>query len=291
MSTTTLIWSGVGLVLLILLWRAIYWYRQSRKLGKDGYLPPHPTFVGQWTLRAVSKLFSRLYVGPIQVLGGKNACFDGRLEILPNHQFPLDFMVVGKVLPFGFRHLGSYAEMRNPLRGSLAAFAGFFAVNTEGGKATGEGGGEAVVDAMARVLVQHPQTRLLMFPQGKLVKDNILRPQDFRTGGVRAMKKACEEYGLDPNKVAYLPMAIHYLRNSRHATWLHRLMNMIGWKNFRSFKYAGDRSTNFGAIVAIGKPMTLASLPDDVREATEKIRVEIDQLLSQAKQWEVDNLK
>ena len=130
-----------------------------------------------------------------------------------------------------------------------------------------------------------------MFPQGKLVKNNILLAADFRTGGVRAMKKACEEYGINPNDIAGLPMAIHYLRDPRHATWLHKLMTMIGWKNFRAFKYAGERSTNYGAIVAIGKPITLASLPDDAREATEQIRQEIDRLLTEAKDWEAKNLK
>lgn len=287
MSLSTIVITAFSVLALVLAWRVHYWYKQSQKLQQDGYLPPHPTFFGQWALRAISKLACRVFIGPVKVIDRKNARFDGRLNILPNHQFPLDFMVVGKSLPFGWRHLGTASEMSGPIRGTLAAFAGFFAVHTEGGKATG--GGEAAVDALARVLAQDKRTRLLMFPQGKLVKDNVLRPEDFRTGAIRAMNRACDEYGVEPNRIAVLPLAIHYLRDRRNATWMHRAMQSL-WKGFRTFKYGGEKTTNYGAVVVVGKPIVLSSLPEDAREATETIRQEMDQLLARAKQWEADRL-
>lgn len=268
----------------LLVWRVIYWYGQGKKLQKDGYLPPYPTFVGQWTLRAISKVMCRLFVGPVKVIGRENTNFNGRLNILPNHQFPLDFMVMGRSLTSGFRHLGTSSEMKGGVRGTLAAFAGFYAANTDAGKIQGNTG-EMIVDATARVLAQHKRARNLMFPQGKLVKDNVQRPDEYRTGSTRAIQRACAEYGVNPDEIAALPVAILYLRDPRYASWMHKLMNKIGWKKFRSFRYDKQSTTNYGAVVVFGKPILASSLPADARDATEVIRVEIDKCLSQAKEW------
>lgn len=268
----------------LLVWRVIYWYGQGKKLQKDGYLPPYPTFVGQWTLRVISKLMCRLFVGPVKVIGRENANFKGRLNILPNHQFPLDFMVMGRSLPSGFRHLGTASEMKGGVRGTLAAFAGFYAAHTDAGKIQGNTG-DMIVDATARVLAQHKRARNLMFPQGTLVKDNVQRSEQYRTGAMRAIARACAEYGVSPDEIAALPVAILYLRDPRYASTMHKLLNKIGWKKFRSFRYDKQSTTNYGAIVVIGKPILASSLPADARDATEVVRVEIDKCLTQAKEW------
>ncbi len=269
--------------------RARFWYLEGQKLQQDGYLPPHPTWFGQSLLRVVSKVLTRLYVGPVKVLHNENTDYPGRLHILPNHQFPLDFTVVGRSLPYGFRHLGTASEMKGKLRGTLSALAGFFAIHTDKGKATEKGGGEKAVKAMGLALARHKRSRVLTFPQGQLVKDNVLRAEEFRTGSIRAMHVAVDEHGVKPEELAVLPMAIHYLRDRRAASWLHRLFNCLGWKSFRTFKMFGEVTQNYGAIVAIGKPIPMTELPADPREAIEKVRVEIDKLLTEAKEWAVAN--
>lgn len=280
--------SGLAVVAALLIWRAVYWYREGQKLQMDGYLPPHPTFFGQGLLRLISKLATRLFVGPVKVLNGGNAStFKGRLHILPNHQFPLDFAVVGKSLPYGFRHLGTAGQMKGGLRGTLAAFAGFFAIKTEAGKATEKGGGEKAVNAMGLALARNRRSRVLTFPQGKLVGDNVLRAEEFRTGPIRACHVAIEKHGVKADEIAILPMAIHYLRDPRQKSWMHQLINWLGWKSFRTFKMFGETTRNYGAVVAIGKPIPMSELPADPREAIEKVRVIIDGLLTDAKTWAV----
>ncbi|MBZ0186074.1 MAG: hypothetical protein K8F91_07430, partial [Candidatus Obscuribacterales bacterium] len=177
--------------------------------------------------------------------------------------------------------LGTVSEMRNPMRATLSAFAGFFAVDTEGGKA--QKGGQAVVDACGKCLSLHPRSRLLLFPQGKLVRDNVLRSEDFRTGAIRAMHAARDKFGCQSCELAVLPMAVHYKRDARDATWFHKLVVKLGFKNFRRFKYDGVAATNYGAIVVIGRPIPMDDLPADPREAIEVVKQEIDKLLAVAK--------
>ncbi len=275
----------------VLTWRVRFWYLEGQKLQMDGYLPPHPTWFGQGALRLISKVMTRLYIGPVKVLHGENAKFDGRLHVLPNHQFPLDFTVVGKSLPYGFRHLGTASEMKGGVRGTLSAFGGFFAIHTDKGKATEKGGGEKAVNAMGLALARHERSRLLTFPQGQLVKDNILRAEEFRTGALRANLVAIKEHGVKPEDIAVLPMAIHYLRDRRQASWLHRLINLVGWKSFRTFRMFGEVTQNYGAVVSIGKPMRMSDLPSDPRAAIEVVRVEMDRLLTEAKDWADARLK
>lgn len=277
---TPLSWTLIAIVLVALIgWRAFFWYKEGRKLQKDGYLPPNPTFVGQLTLKLVSWIMCFRAVGPVKVMNRKNTRFKGRLNILPNHQFELDFMTVGKALPYGYRHLGSRAQMSNPILAMLAAFAGFFSANTDGGKA--KTGGSKVVEMLGKVLALHPRARLLMFQQGTLVRDNVLRTEEFRTGAVRALQSARDEEGIPESELAVLPVAIKYLREPEHRSWYHRLMNKLGRDKFRWFRMHGVTTKNCGAIVNFGKPIPLSDLPEDAREATGVIRLAIQSLLDE----------
>lgn len=282
---------GILVLALVIIWRAVFWYREGQKLQQDGYLPPHPTFIGQWTLRIAAKLMTRLFIGPVKVLHRGKSQYNGRLHIIPNHQYPLDFAVVGTALPYGFRHLGTAGQMKGGLKGMLSAFVGFFAVHTEGGKATEKGGGERAVQAMKKALVRNKRSKVLTFGQGKLEEDNILRPEAFRTGAIRATQAACTEDGINPNEIAVLPMAVLYLRDARYASWFHRLVNKLGFKKFRQFHFFDKTTQNYGAVVSIGDPITVAQLPADPREAIELVRVKIDALLTEAKAWADESVR
>ncbi len=286
MTNFSIVSLAVLAIVVLIVWRVVHYYREGQKLQIDGYLPPHPTFFGQGLLRITSKIATRLFVGPVKVINRSNASvFDGRLHILPNHQFPLDFTVVGKSLPYGFRHLGTAGQMKGALRGTLAAFAGFFAIKTEKGKATEKGGGEKAVNAMGLALARHKRSRVVTFPQGQLVGDNVIRPEEFRTGAIRACNVAIEQHGVKKTEIAVLPMAIHYLRDPRQASRMHRLINCLGWKSFRSFRMFDETTQNYGAVVVIGKPIPMSELPADPREAIEHVARIIDGHLTEAKAW------
>lgn len=277
----TTFWIVVAAIAVLLALRLAFWYKEGQKLLQDGYLPPNPTFLGQFLLKTVSRLMCFFFVGPVKVMNRKNAQYAGRLNILPNHQFELDFMVVANALPYGYRHLGSKGQMNTPIKASLSALAGFFAVDTEGGKAQGKGKGQLVVDACGRVLAQHPRARLLMFPQGMLQRENELKSDDFRTGAMRALQSARDSHGVNAAELAVLPMAVKYIRDPNKATWFHKFARAVGLKKFRKFRMHDVTTTNYGAIVNIGKAIPMKDLPEDPREAIEMVRQVIADLLAE----------
>lgn len=272
--------------------RAVYWYREGRKLQNSGYMPPSSTRFARGFYKSACRLIAFLGVGPVKVIGAENARFTGRALILPNHQFALDFAVVGKALPFSFRQVAKAREVKNPLLGTLAAWIGTVGVQVEGGKSQG-GGGQAVIDAGAKILANSSGARMLLFPQGKLVFDNKLAIEDFRTGATRILNTTVTAVGADG--LYALPMAIHYSRDPRDATRLHRFLNAIGLKAFRRYKdfelvanADGTKTkvnrvyTTYGATVVIGKPIAMRDLPTDPRAAINVIAAEIQMLLTTA---------
>ncbi len=271
--------------------RTAYWFWHGRKLQKSGYMPPSSTRVARWFYKVACKAIAFLGVGPIKVIGAENAKFVGRALVLPNHQFALDFAVIGKATPFSFRQLAKAKEVKNPFMGALAAWIGTVGVQVEGGKSQSAGGGQAVIDAGAKILAKSSGARMLLFPQGKLVFNNQLKEEDFRTGATRILNTTAGMVGI--NGLYALPMAVHYKRDRKDATRFHRLVNALGIKAFRRWKdfelvpnADGSKTkedrifTTYGATVAIGKPIAMADLPTDPREAIKVIAAEIQALLT-----------
>jgi hypothetical protein len=162
----------------------------------------------------------------------------------------------------------------------------------EGGKAQ-DGGSNTVIETGKNILVHSHGARLLLFPQGMLVWDNVLRPKEFRTGATRILQATLAEIGDDPLFV--LPIAIHYKRDPKDATLLTRIIHGMGLKGFRRWKdyeliknEDGTRTkkprvyTTYGATVVIGKAIPVRSLPADPREAIEMVRLAIQAQLEQA---------
>ena len=109
----------LALVIKIALWAALafvagrttYWFIQGRKLQDTGYMPPASTRFARWFYKMACHLITFLGVGPVKVIGTENAKFEGRALLLPNHQFALDFAVVGKSTPFSFRQVANGANL------------------------------------------------------------------------------------------------------------------------------------------------------------------------------------
>ena len=249
-------------------YRIFFWINEGQKLQSTGYLPPAPSIFGRSLLRLISWIGCCLFVGPIKVVGEENISINERLVVISNHQFPLDFMVLACTLPFSFRHLAKAEEVRG-WRASLAAYTGNFAVDVENGKAK-SGLGTLAVDACVRVLTHDTDNRLLIFPQGKIVAENKLTADDFRTGVMRAAQVAMEK--MPYSLFSIQPVAIQYQRDPKQAAFISRLAAKLGLRNF-------DGVTNYGAVVTIGKQILITQLPNDVKQATQTLRIEIQNLL------------
>lgn len=265
-----------GIAAVYIATRIRFWIREGRKMQTAGYLPSPPSWWGRTFYSLFCRLLARVLCGPVTVIGSENAHFAGRMAIAPNHQHGLDFLIIRKAMPYAYRQIGALKEVvRIPGLPALSAWVGTFTVPVQEGKA--KTGGQAAIDACARYLAQAKSNKLLIFLQGKLVFDNVLRPKEFRTGAVRALQAAAlmiEDGGV----LAFLPVAIYYHPVTRKASLGRRAINLL-WKTVASGYASGPVC---GATVAIGKPILLSELPTDIREATEVVRVAIQALLDQA---------
>ncbi|MBC7996346.1 MAG: 1-acyl-sn-glycerol-3-phosphate acyltransferase [Leptolyngbya sp.] len=295
----------LGLALLALGYFALrvrFWMNEGRKLQQSGYLPPPPSFFGNLAYRLVTKLACFLVVGPVKVIGRNNAKYPGRLIVVPNHQFEFDFAVTAQAMPYAYRQLAVASEVTG-WRAAVAAWVGFCAVDGERGKAKGKSGAEAVINAGAKILCN--DKAFLMFPQGLLVRDNVLRENEFRTGWIRILNKASTEIG--KGELSALPIGIVYKMDPKDATWFHRLANRINFPAFLlrliglpGFRVWVSKNSNpapgeptkivtkpYGATVVVGKPIPLSALPEDIHAATEVLRlalqVEVDKANAAAK--------
>jgi len=250
-----------------------FWKGEGRKLQKSGYLPPAPSWFAHVFFRCVNRLIVFLGIGPVKVIGREKLrkFKKARKLVAPNHTQPPDWALVNQGVDYE-RYTAVTSELRGT-RGLLSAWSGCFGVDPKQ-----PSGAEEFVSSCIEVLASKPGASLLYFPQGKLVADNVLRPEDFRPGAVRIARKAAAQVGSEP--VVIVPVAIYYNQDRAQATWLHRLMLTIGQKWFRSM--FGHK--NVGAVVVIGDPIPVNQLPSDPdpehpHNATEYLRGKIQELL------------
>lgn len=273
-----------------------FWRKEGEKLQNSGYLPPPPNFFGRLVYRFVARLACFLWVGPVKVIGRDNTKFTGKVIIVPNHVFEFDFAVISQALPLAYRQLAVASEVTG-WRATMAAWLGFCAVQGERGKAKSKTSADAVIEAGANILCK--DRAFLMFPQGLLIRNNVLQSNQFRTGWIRVLNRAGETLGRE--ELAALPVGIVYVDEPVMATRLHRLVDWLRFPDFllRQFGLSGfriwravdkDKDGNlvkvevryYGANVVVGKPIPLTSLPADIHEATEVLRAAIQRELDKA---------
>lgn len=257
-------------------WRVFFWVREGRRMRTPGYLPPPPSWFGRTAYLLGARFAHWLAIGKIKVIGRENANQKGRLLVLANHQHGLDFAPVRLAVPFSYRQIGALKEVTKvPGMAAFSAFIGTFSVPVVGGKSTqGHQGANPAIDAVATILASSPDAKQLVFPQGKLVFNNKLLPDDFRTGATRALKIAAEKIG-HGDDLYVLPLAIHYDTREHGITWFRKA---IVWTWRRCFgKYMSG--PKFGTTVVVGKPIPYKSLPENPREAIEHIRQRIQEQL------------
>jgi 1-acyl-sn-glycerol-3-phosphate acyltransferase len=268
MSTLSVLsWVAIIAFAIYVVRRIKFWLKQGKLMQASGHLPPSPTLLSRLTLGLVARVLVYCCVGRVKVIGRNNTRFEGRLEAAANHSFPLDFFVLRIALGFGcnIRYLTKTAELKG-IRGILGAWSGAVPVNTDA-----QHGGEAAVETSVKLLGQSPKGRLAIFPQGKLVYDNVLHPEDFRTGVVRIVKQVqathCGE------AAAILPIAIFYITEQEDSGWSHSLL-----RKFRC-KLSHNGQQIYGATVVIGDPILACDLSEDPHIATEQLRTDIQRLL------------
>jgi len=273
--------------------RLRFWKSEAQKLLEGGYLPAPSTIWARLTFSLVCRLLVFLAVGPVKVVGRHNERYDGRLLIGPNHTFNLDFAVTRVAVGCHYTQVAKQDEVKGK-RALLAAWVGTIAAKVEGGVAA-KGKGNAVVDAAARYLASTRLARLLIYPQGKLVEDNVLRQEDFRTGAARSLNQAAEELD-DDQPLAYLPVALHYKRDRADATLFHRFVELVARvvPPLRKFRLWVDvtrdengskvvrKRKHYGASVVVGKPVPFSELPEDPRECANFMQGRIQELLVRA---------
>lgn len=279
--------------------RVKFWLREGQRMKQDGYLPPYPTIFGRVFQKFFTSALAWFTVGKVVTVNRHYARIKARVAVVPTHQRGCDFMVMGSALPDAFRHLGSMTFMfgvnteeeidkAGPVLPAISAFGGLFPVRSNRGKPT-SGGGDLVVDAMARVLATKSRrsTRLFAFPTGDLQVDQQVPQEDrYRTGNVRAMQRARDEYKVPASEIYFLPVLMRYIEDPSKASLFTKLVRKTVMKGFRVWpqrvRGVMYKWTFSKVIVVFGKPVCLTELPQDPRAATNVIREKHLELVAQA---------
>jgi 1-acyl-sn-glycerol-3-phosphate acyltransferase len=255
-----------------------YWIYQGSQMTKSGYLSPGPFILARMVAYAGYRLIAYLGVGPVLVVGRERVPSSRQVPLVftPNHTHEMDFALAGMAIKGGFRFMAAANQLYG-WRALFGAWCGAFSVNYEQ-----KGGGAAAVSSAVRVLTKRGSVRkLLIFPQGTLIRDNVLRPAEFRHGAVRIAHLTVNEPGEGNAAVLFYPVGLHYIRDKRLAApsqrWLGKMRGMFG-------------VVNYGAIVVIGRPIVARDLPADEVTATEVIRLAVQACLDQAKLIEAQRL-
>lgn len=257
MSLTGYLLAAASLLLALLtilaVRRATYWRAQARQLLDADYLSPPATLVRRLLFKVIGWIYTFLYIGPVTVIGKDNIRGKRRFITLLNHQTERD-AILSPYLFIGHKRVRYFiaGNRIEGIRGPIVAFTGGIAVPFDQKR----GPALALVKAIG-AMVEEPDTSFIIFPQGTLVRSNELNRKDFYNGVAVLGKRVASKAG---DELDYLPSAIHYLTDRKYATRFHRLVNFLGWKNFRAFWGAPV----YGAIVVVGERIPLATAPEDV---------------------------
>jgi hypothetical protein len=267
MADTTILFLLVATgALAVFAWRVAFWVREGRRMQESGHLSPPPSILARLVFRMITPVLRFLTVGPVTTIGRKNLRkAKGRRVLIPNHTFQMDFSVVYAGVGSHFRYMTASSELKG-FQGFFGAWTGSIPVNTKV-----EHGGEKALNASIESLVENPKGRFLIFPQGKLLPQDKVQLEDFRTGAARLLQAVSDETDGEP--VWAVPMGLYYVRDKSKMPFSHRLL----WWARRVFGV-----TNYGAVVVIGEPMEAKTLPSDIHEATKVLYERVAALAQEA---------
>lgn len=269
--TTTVLFASASLFLLVCalgLVRAAHWISEGKKLQQPGYMTPKVSWWARATRLILGRIAMYFRVGRLIIIGKENLDYSGRLLMLPNHQIEKDAVLVTAI--FGTKHFRFLMAINQitALRAPFAAWLGAIAVHHERNPA-------ASVRTSIAALKAEPNSSFVVFPQGKLIRDNVLKREEFFSGALMIGKHANKKSELP---FAALPIGIYYDRDPKHATLLFKTARLFGIRWFSDW----FDETTYGATVVFGKPIPLSELPNDLEEATDVIFAEIVALTARA---------
>ncbi len=251
--------------------RISFWKAEGIRNLTPGHIPPVPGFLARSVRSIVLTVMRRFAIGPVRVLGAVHLNSKRRLVQFGTHQTERDAVLV----PYVTRRRRSRFFIAKTQavgwwRAPLVAYGGGIVVEHDSKR-----GPVMALTTAIKALVAEPRSDFLIFPQGKLVPDNVLKREDFYAGAAVMGLKVAKSGDQD---LAFLPFAVYYDRNPAHATLFHKFVMMLGFKNFRRF--FGE--VIYGAVVAFGEPIPVASLPKDADAITDILFAEVVKLSAQA---------
>lgn len=295
-----------GLAIMTGLWYK-RWAPHAKRFAEGGYVPPL-TGPGKAAYKVAAWLLTALSVGPVKVIGKKNAPKTGKVVFAANHQFPCDFAMVRRGSGRHFRMLTDAAQLTG-FFGVLSAWMGIISVRFKE-----KSDGQVAQAACTRVLTEEANGAVGIFPEGSLLPDNPGMSEMYRPGAVRMALEAAAATG---EPVVIVPMAIHYERDINRATFVQRLRAKLRFITFPATRnprvwnpvmktptdglneaeladlkrrkaeimkaHNDNHATIYRGVVVLGEPIDSRTLPADPIKAIEQIKARVIELLAQAK--------
>jgi 1-acyl-sn-glycerol-3-phosphate acyltransferase len=291
---------AVGLFLTVR--RVRYLQRIGAEMLECKELSPRASRTARWTRYLLGRFVLWYKVGPIKFMSNKEAQnFEGQAVVVSHHQTERDAVVMCAIL--GTRNY-RYFIARNQAVGArapLVAWTGGIPVNFD----TTRGPLKAImmgVDAMEQAACTPAKSRcdmmewFVIFPQGKLVRNNELLRPDFNEGAIILGKSGAKKSKLP---VGYICYGIYYVRDRSHASLLHKLVLAKRWmftpvrwafrvtritklinatplriiftiaNLFRFRDFFGEET--YGVVVVQSAPILTTALPDNREQAMDQL--------------------
>jgi 1-acyl-sn-glycerol-3-phosphate acyltransferase len=243
-----------------LLWFS-FWQLQGWLLShRSGHFAPMITAAPRYIRWMLGCVVAAYFVGPVRILGKENLQnIKGRVIITPKHVIETDAVLVAKLArSFKVRFLIAINQTSFP-RGAPLAWMGAISVGYD--KTNPALSSANAAKSAVKTMTQEEDSILLLFPEGKLDKENSLERGNFRNGFNR-IGRACQQICPEQNW-GILPVDVEYERDPAKATRFQRMIAKLGI----SRTFLGN--TVYGATVRYGKVIPVASLPSDEDSSTD----------------------
>lgn len=242
-----------------------FWSEEVKKVREGGYVPPEPYFLTNLLCRSVCFTLGFLEVGPIKIVGKDRLPESGPRIIAPFHIDAGDASIVSALIGISpMYYLIRTTEVLG-YRGWIATMTGAIAVDEE----TQEGRTRAFKAAVSALSAGGPNAQLVIFPQGQLVPDEVIRRRDFKSGTM-AIAKICARRRKEP--IWIVPVGVHYKTDPAQATLFHKTVQALGFKKFRNL--FGHQ--NYGAYAVVGRPFKVTPKAPDLDEILRGLALEDD---------------
>lgn len=250
------------LLALFCLW-FIYWQRQGWLLShRSGHYAPMISALPRFLRWVTGCLVARIFIGPVKVIGEENISLcKGRVIVVPKHVIENDAALVAKLARTRKIRFVVAINQTEGVRGAPMAWMGAISVGYDktNPAMSAANATRNAVDAMTN----ETDTILLIFPEGALDKENILKREKFRSGAVR-IARACKTRD-STQEWFLLPVDIVYEYDVAKATSFQKKLAKLGISR-RLFGHSV-----YGATVTFAQPIAVSTLPDDENLATDRL--------------------